>query len=201
MKNFKYFKKTNNQNSMCVSFIKYFSLLIFIMTFGINADIPSSSETNETIESNVIIENLNAEKYLLENPEDIVVPENLFPIGKYMLDGQLKHAKWLGALYHGKSLREPINVIIEIKNAHSEEAAITNLTVILAKAGYKNRTGHSGGYCGYLSGRIFTQVPSKKHHAFSNEPFELSNNHGRLFGPYEFNGKYYFTGAFSREDR
>jgi hypothetical protein len=36
--------------------------------------------------------------------------------------------------------------------------------------------------------------------AFSNEPFEVSNNHGRIFGPHRTASGYVFVGAFSREE-
>ena len=36
-------------------------------------------------------------------------------------------------------------------------------------------------------------------HAFSNEPFELHNNHGRIFGPFPIKGGWLFIGALSRE--
>jgi hypothetical protein len=35
--------------------------------------------------------------------------------------------------------------------------------------------------------------------ASTHGPFELSNNHGRIFGPFQFSGTYIFTGALSRE--
>jgi len=116
-----------------------------------------------------------------------------------MLDHDLKPASWLGYKVDQKTVREPINFILEIKGPASADQALISLNALLAKAGYKVRTGHSGGYYGYINGSLFPQVPSLQHHAFSNEPYEFTNNHGRLFGPYFYEGKYWFLGAFSRE--
>jgi hypothetical protein len=108
-------------------------------------------------------------------PGDVANIEGFPVIGKWMIAHDLSYAHWLGARYDGKNLREPINIII-IK-----------------------RFGHSGGYYGWLCGRLFPQVPSGKRGALSNEPFEFHNNHGRFFGPCLWNGRFYWTGAVSRE--
>jgi hypothetical protein len=42
----------------------------------------------------------------------IATPEGLPPIGKWMLTAQSVPSDWLGEIYHGKNLREPITVII-----------------------------------------------------------------------------------------
>jgi len=155
--------------------------------------------TDETGSVEVFVNGLDASKYLAENPNDVVSPQGLFPFAKWMLDHDLKPASWLGYKVDQKTVREPINFILEIKGPESDTQAVASLKDLLSKAGYKVRTGHSGGYYGYIHGRFFPQVPALKNHAFSNEPYEFTNNHGRLFGPYFFEGKYWFLGAFSRE--
>ncbi len=154
---------------------------------------------NETTGAEGVAAGLDAAKYPAENPNDIVVPKGLFPFGKWMLDHELKPASWLGYRVDNRTVREPINFILEIKGPGSDDQAVASLNALLSKAGYKVRAGHSGGYYAYIDGRLFPQIPSLKHHAFSNEPYEFANNHGRLFGPYLFMGKYWFLGAFSRE--
>jgi hypothetical protein len=129
--------------------------------------------------------------------EEIV--EGLPEIGRWMFDSAGMPASWLGKKLDGKSIREPINVIIADSISRSAQEAGRNLIDALDKAGYKNRWGHTSGYKGLLDTAYCTQLQEESFHAFSNEPFELNNNHGRIFGPYFKNGTYYFTGALSRE--
>ncbi len=49
-------------------------------------------------------------------------------------------------------------------------------------------------------GKLHAELPTGKTGAFSNEPFELDNNHGRIFGPCEFGDSFVFVAAFSREN-
>jgi len=132
-------------------------------------------------------------------PEDVVRPQGLPEIGKWMLDADLTPAHWLGEIYYGKSLREPINVIIVDGVANSAEEAKKKLVETCSIASYPSREGHSSGYRGYIGGQLYAQLPEGKDHAFSNGPFEFNNNHGRIFGPYFHDGSYLFIGAFSRE--
>jgi hypothetical protein len=83
--------------------------------------------------------------------------------------------------------------------ARSADEARTRLLQACRAAGYRSREGHSGGYRGYLGGVLFHQLPTTAGHAFSNEPFELHNNHGRIFGPFPLKGGWLFIGALSRE--
>jgi len=69
-----------------------------------------------------------------------------------------------------------------------------------AHAGYPIRFGHSTGYQGSLGGRLYAQLPQGRDDAFSNDIFEVSNNHGRIFGPHQLGQGYVFAGAFSREE-
>jgi hypothetical protein len=126
-------------------------------------------------------------------------PQGLPQIGKWMLDGQYEPAHWLGELYRGKQLREPINVAIVDTVAQSAAEARKRLVQNLAAAGYLVREGHSTGYHGYIDGVVYDQIPDGKEHAFSNEPSEMHNNHGRMFGPHPYGGAWLFIGAFSRE--
>lgn len=130
---------------------------------------------------------------------EIAEPQGLPAIGKWMLTGQGLPSDWLGETYQGKVLREPINVIIIDEAAVSREDAIARLLAAAAQAGYPIRLGHSAGYQAMISGQLYAQLPKGWDDAFSNEVFELSNNHGRIFGPHRLEQSYLFTGAFSRE--
>jgi hypothetical protein len=131
--------------------------------------------------------------------QDLAQPEHLPALGKWMLDAGMQAAHWLGGTYHGRHLREPINVIILDEAAGSAEEARQRLLAASATAGYAARTGHSAGYVGIIAGIVYAQLPAGKHRAFSNEPFELGNNHGRIFGPHRVEDGWLFIGAFSRE--
>ena len=56
---------------------------------------------------------------------DIVTPPGLPDIGKWMMTQQGVPSDWLGEVYEGKTLREPINVVIlDESSASLEEAKI-----------------------------------------------------------------------------
>jgi hypothetical protein len=133
-------------------------------------------------------------------PADVAMPPGLPAIGKWMIDPTGAPAHWLGEIYRGKALREPINVLIVDSLARSVEDAKQRLVTACQKAGYPARTGHSSGYQGYIGGTFYAQLPEQTEHAFSNGPFELDNNHGRVFGPAQIDGSYTFIAAFSREN-
>jgi hypothetical protein len=131
---------------------------------------------------------------------DIAMPEGFPSIGKWMLTAQGVPSDWLGEIYRGKNLREPINVIIVDEGASGPEDAKARLLTAARQAGYPIRFGHSTGYQGAIGGQLYEQMPQGRDDAFSNDVFEVSNNHGRIFGPHPFGEAYLFTGAFSREE-
>jgi hypothetical protein len=131
---------------------------------------------------------------------DVATPEGLPVICKWMLTAKGVPSDWLGEIYRGKNLREPINVIIIDEGASSVDDAKTRLLAAAARAGYPVRFGHSAGYQGFIGGQLHPQLPQGRDDAFSNDLFEVSNNHGRIFGPYLSGQAYLFTGAFSREE-
>jgi hypothetical protein len=130
---------------------------------------------------------------------DVAKPRDLPDIGKWMIDRDGTAAHWLGEIYEGKHLHEPINVILVDAGAASVDEARQRLLEAASVAGYPIRFGHSAGYRGYIGGELYAQLPAGKDDAFSNRVFELSNNHGRIFGPHWMSGAYVFIGAFSRE--
>lgn len=121
-------------------------------------------------------------------------------IGKWMIAPDKFPARWLDSKYFGKSLREPINVIIVDERTSDLNEAKKNLYAACKSAGFEARMGHSGGYSAFIAGSLYSQIPSEENHAFSSAPFEFNNNHGRVFGPYLSSGKAIFTAAFSREE-
>lgn len=133
-------------------------------------------------------------------PADLVTPPGLPELGKWMYDPDLSPSSWLGEIFLGKTLREPINVVIEDPLAKSTEDAKQRLTEACRRAGFEVRFGHSDGYHGYIAGVFYPQLPTEPKHAFSNAPLEVDNSHGRIFGPAVVSGRYWFTAAFSRED-
>lgn len=136
----------------------------------------------------------------LANPSlEAADPQGLPAIGKWMLTAQGVPSDWLGEVYEGRILREPINVIILDAAAASRDDAVARLLQAAARAGYPVRFGHSAGYQAVIGGELHAQLPQGWDDAFSDEIFELSNNHGRIFGPYRWQQAYLFTGAFSRE--
>lgn len=131
---------------------------------------------------------------------ELTVPPGLPVLGKWMVTGQGTIAHWLGEVFRGKQLREPINVIIVDEAAGNAAEARRRLIAAASAAGYPIRFGHSDGYRAYIGDEFYQQLPRGDDDAFSNDIFfELANNHGRLFGRYKAGGAYVFTGAFSRE--
>lgn len=130
---------------------------------------------------------------------DIVKPEQLPPMGKWMYLENGERAHWLGLKWNGKNLIEPINVVLIDKISKSTSEAEKRLYDNLQKAGFSKMEHHSSGYMGYLGHQYFPQIPEEKYHAFSDNVAEKPNNHGRIFGPYYYNSMYVFIGAFSRE--
>ena len=130
-----------------------------------------------------------------------VVQHSALPaIGKWMLGPDGTAAHWLGEIYECKRLREPINVILVVEGADDADDATRRVLEASAAAGYPIRFRHSTGYRGYIGGRLYTQLPHGRDDAFSDGPFEFSNNHGRIFGPHAVGDAFVFVAAFSRED-
>lgn len=110
-------------------------------------------------------------------PSDLITPDGLPEMGKWMYDSRFSPAQWLGETIEARHLREPINVILVDGFATSVPDAQQRLVDNAEKAGYDVRRGHTSGYRGYFAGRFYDQVPEEKDHAFSNAPYERDNNH------------------------
>jgi hypothetical protein len=132
-------------------------------------------------------------------PGDKVAPPGFPEIGLWMIARDGKVADWLGYPHQGRKLLEPINVLIVDPFAVSASDAASRLQAAVEKAEFELREGHSSGYSGLIGGSVYYQTPPGSEETFSDAPFTISNNHGRIFGPMEWEGAYLFTGAFSRE--
>ena len=134
----------------------------------------------------------------LPTVEQTHLPEGL-QIGRWLLTGREVPANWLGQKFQGKMMREPINVILVDEVAATPDAAVQYLLESCEAIGYLSRPGHSSDYRGQIGNVIYSQLPQEENHAFSNAMYIFPNNHGRIFGPHFFAGRYYFAGALSRE--
>jgi hypothetical protein len=132
--------------------------------------------------------------------QETVGAPGLPSLGKWMLDHSGSPAHWLGEIYHGKKLREPINVVIVDTHAKSVDDAKKRVVEAAARAGYTIRMGHSSGYRALIAGEPHDQLPVGWDDAFSNHLFEVTNNHGRMFGPFQQGPSFILIGAFSREE-
>ena len=130
---------------------------------------------------------------------DLVAPPGLPLICKWMIAPDQEPAHWPGEAYEGKSLQEPINLILVDCHASSAEEAAGRFVRAAEETGYPSRWGHSSGYYGYVDGQLYGQLSELPYHAFSNRHFFLDNNHGRVFGPVPCEGCFLFIGSLSRE--
>ncbi|WP_245593204.1 hypothetical protein [Deinococcus frigens] len=121
-------------------------------------------------------------------------------LGRWMITKNLENATWLGEKVEGRTLREPINVVLIDAVAKTPTDATRRMLDAMNRAGYGPKNMHSDGYSGYLNGQLRPQYPHGKGLAFSDGPWYGSNNHGRVFGPFEVGSSTVFIASFSRED-
>jgi hypothetical protein len=120
-------------------------------------------------------------------------------VGPWLLDRQGNPARWLGHPYRGRTLFEPINVLVVDPFARSAEEASRKILSASEAGGFGVSLGQSCGYQGLIGGRAFSQLPVQKDTAFSDGlPFS-TNDHGRLLGPARSDQGWVFSGGFSRE--
>ncbi|CAN5471294.1 hypothetical protein BH09ACT7_BH09ACT7_49950 [soil metagenome] len=129
------------------------------------------------------------------------VPTAYGDIGKWMLksDGQL--ANYGGQTYDGgKTMLEPVNVIIVDPNSKTPAEAARRLNTAMFWAGFPAQPIHSSGFEGSIDDVTYGQQPGFLQ-GYSDNFFLLPNNHGRIFGPdpVETSTEYVWSGTFSRE--
>lgn len=122
-------------------------------------------------------------------------------IGKWLLQPNGQISGFGGQRLNGKTLLEPINVIILDPTSTTAGQAIAKLNANLTRAGFPAQLGHTTGFQGTIDGKTFSQQPTGILEAFSDNFFLLPDDHARAFGPAPAqNGMgYIWTVAASRE--
>ncbi len=122
-------------------------------------------------------------------------------IGKWLLQSNGQISDFGGAPLDGKTLLEPINVIILDPTSTTPAAATALLNADLSQAGFPVQLGHTTGFQGTIDGETYNQQPTGFLEAFSDNSFLLPDDHARAFGPApaEDGTGYVWTIAASRE--
>jgi hypothetical protein len=123
-------------------------------------------------------------------------------IGKWMLQPNGQISNYGGQLYDGKTLLEPVNVIIVDPKAKNAFQATWRLNIAMRRAGFPSQGIHSSGFKGIINGKTYGQQPSGFLQGYSNAFFLATNDHGRIFGPapVQTSGGYVWSGTFSTEE-
>jgi hypothetical protein len=136
----------------------------------------------------------------LPSPGD-VIPTPYGGIGKWLLqpDGQI--SDFGGQQLGGKTLLEPVNVIIIDPTSTTPEQAAAKLNANLSQAGFPAQPVHTTGFQGIIDGVTFGQQPTGILEAFADNFFLLPEDHARVFGPApaQDGTGYVWTVAASRE--
>ncbi len=122
-------------------------------------------------------------------------------VGAWLLQSNGQIANYGGVPHDGKTVLEPINVIILDPTSTSSAQSTARLNAAMARAGFPAQPVHSTGFQGTIDGTTYGQQPAGLLQAFSDNFFLFTNDHGRMFGPAPAtNGTgYVWTGAFSTE--
>lgn len=129
------------------------------------------------------------------------VPTAYGDIGKWMLDRNGEISDWGGQPHDGKTLLEPVNVIIVDETSTTPEEAKRKLNSAMFWSGFPPQPIHSGGFQGEIDDTVYGQKPVLPLFGYSNNFFLFTNDHGRIFGPdpVETEQGYVWTGSFSTE--
>lgn len=125
--------------------------------------------------------------------------ELLSRLGPWMLRSDGTPARWLGIPFRGKTLVEPINVVLVDPVSRTRQQAISRAISEARLAGYHDEWGHSSGYWAQIGDGLYTEIPDNQPRAFSNRGFYQTNNHGRIMGPALVDGRFVFVASFSTE--
>lgn len=123
-------------------------------------------------------------------------------IGKWMLQWNGEIADYGGLPYEGKTVLEPVNVIIVDPTSKTALGAALRLNAAMRRAGFPPRFFHSTGFRGLIDDQRYRQQPRGLLVGYSDDFFLATNNHGRIFGPdpVETSSGFVWSGAFSREE-
>lgn len=83
----------------------------------------------------------------------------------------------------GKTLVEPINVIVVDPTSTTAHEATAKLNADLRLAGFPAQPIHTPGFLGVIDGKTYSQQPTGVLEAFSDNFFLLPDDHARAFGP------------------
>jgi hypothetical protein len=122
-------------------------------------------------------------------------------IGKWLLQPNGQISDFGGATLGGKTLLEPINVIILDPTSTTSAESAAKLNADLAAAGFPAQPVHTTGFQANLNGETVSQQPTGLLDAYSDNSFLIPDDHARAFGtgPTQDYTGYVWTVAASRE--
>ena len=122
-------------------------------------------------------------------------------IGAWLLQPNGNIANYGGVQHGGKTVLEPVNVIILDPTSTSAAESAARLDAAMTRAGFPAQPIHSTGFSGIINGAVYGQKPTGFLQAFSDNFFLFPNDHGRMFGaaPAANGAGYVWSGAFSTE--
>ncbi|OBB26228.1 hypothetical protein A5792_03740 [Mycolicibacterium peregrinum] len=129
------------------------------------------------------------------------VPTAYGDIGKWMLQSNGQISNYGGLPYQGRTVLEPVNVIIVDPTSTSAAEAACKLNTVMFWSGYPAQPIHSTGFQGTIDDVTYGQQPTGPLLGYSDNFFLFPNNHGRIFGPdpVETSAGYVWSGSFSTE--
>lgn len=131
--------------------------------------------------------------------DDVATPYG--EIGTWMLEPNGQISDYGGLPYGGKTVLEPVNVIIVDPTSSSAAESAWKLNTAMFWSGFPAQPIHSGGFLGTIDDFTYGQQPTGPLLGYSDNFFLFPNNHGRIFGPdpVETSTGYVWSGAFSTE--
>jgi hypothetical protein len=103
-------------------------------------------------------------------------------VGTWLLEPNGQISDFGGERIDGKSLLEPINVIIVDPTSTTAAEATAKFNARMSQAGFPALPIHTGGFQGTIDGQTYGQQPAG-FDAYSNNFFLLPDDHARAFGP------------------
>ncbi|GAB7069811.1 hypothetical protein H7J06_15745 [Mycobacterium hodleri] len=122
-------------------------------------------------------------------------------IGTWLIQPNGQIANYGGVPHDGKTVLEPVNVIILDPSSTTAAESAARLDAAMTRAGFPAQPIHSVGFSGIIDGTTYGQQPAGFLQAFSDNFFLFPNDHGRVFGaaPAVNGTGYVWSGAFSTE--
>jgi hypothetical protein len=132
---------------------------------------------------------------------DDVVQTPYGDIGTWLLESNGQISDFGGQRIDGKSLLEPINVIIVDPTSSTAAEATAKFNARMSQAGFPALPIHTGGFQGTIDDVTYGQLPTGGLDAYSNNFFLLPDDHARAFGPdpLQTPAGFVWTVAVSRE--